>query len=29
MPSQTDLWFLWCCFIDFSEEALQLGPVAH
>lgn len=25
----TDLWFLWCCLIDFRQEALQLGPVAH
>lgn len=29
LPLQTDLWFLWCRFIDFSKEALQLGPVAH
>lgn len=29
MLLQTDLWFLWCRFIDFSKEALQLRSVAH
>lgn len=28
-PLVTDLWFLWCCLIDFRQETLQLGPVAH
>lgn len=28
-PLVSDLWFLWCSLVDFRQEALQLGPVAH
>lgn len=23
------LWLLWCCFVHFAEQALQLGPMSH
>lgn len=28
-PLVTYLWFFWCRLVDFRQEALQLGPVAH
>lgn len=27
--AETHLWFLWCCLVDFRQQALQLWPVTH